>query len=84
MLDPMEEGVALMLDNAGIRYERNATAPDGVHQIDFYLPDSGVWVEVCQFYTERKIAQLGSLDNVILVQGTDAMSFLLRHLQGGK
>jgi len=75
MGDPVEKIVAEALDQAGINYERDKEVMPGSdwsHSIDFYLTDMLLWIEVCQFHTPRKIEQLRSLPNVILIQGIGA------------
>ncbi len=75
MEDPVEKIVADALALAGIQYQRDMEiisdfAP--AHSIDFYLRDFDLWIEVCQFYTPRKLKQLEFLPNAILIQGKDA------------
>ena len=69
--DPCEEIVRQALDDAGIAYNRNVQHLYG-REIDFFLPDHGVLIEVKQFYTARAIEQLRSLPNCILLQGRRA------------
>ncbi len=75
MENPVEKIVADALIMAGISYKQNietVTAEGKSHSIDFYLPNFNLWIEVCQFYTPRKIEQLSTLSNAILIQGKNA------------
>ena len=81
MEDPVEMIVAEALERAGIAYERDRELRPGRHSIDFYLPDTNLWIEVCQFYTARKIEQLARLPDVILIQGRVAAEGFARLVQ---
>lgn len=82
MNDPMEAMVAAALDEAGIRYltGEGGKNPSG---LDFLLPDFGLEIEVKQFHSDRIAAQMARAENVIAVQGKDAVAFLCRLLTGG-
>ncbi len=81
--DPVERQVEHALDRAGLSYERNKEIEPGRYSIDFYLPDLELWIEVCQFYTPRKIEQLSHIDNVILIQGMGAAVAFTKMLEPG-
>ncbi len=81
-MDPIEREVAQALRRAGIDYERNRELEPGRYTIDFYLPKDGLWIEICQFYTSRKIKQLSRLPDVILIQGIGAAAAFARLLNG--
>jgi hypothetical protein len=53
---------------------------DTAERMDFYLPDYDIHIEVCRYYTPRKIDQLARAENVILVQGKKAAVMLARLL----
>ena len=67
MEDPLEKLIATRLKELNIEFRKDERTSSGV--IDFYLPDFGIFIEVCQFYTDRKIRQLEGIENVILIQG---------------
>ena len=71
--DPIEKIIAVALDSAGIRYVLDGDAPKSLtHNLDFYIPDFGIHIEVSAYYTARKIEQLSRADSVIYVQGRAA------------
>ena len=82
MGDPVENIISKALDREGIKYERDVQSPNGRNHIDFYLPDHGLWVEVCQFHSPRKIKQMDRLPNAILVQGIGAAN-IFSDMAGG-
>ena len=79
MKDPVEKVIADGLTELGIEFEDNKDIENS--SIDFYLPDFDLWIEVCQFYTPRKIKQLSCLDDVILIQGLPAAKAFIKLLQ---
>lgn len=85
MTDPVEKIVADALDAAHIRYTRPERAePHVPYQptLDFHLTDLGVYIECCQFYTERKVRQLAGAAEVILIQGRRAAQAFATMLKG--
>jgi len=46
--------------------------PENSGALDFYLPNSRVWIECKRFHADRVVKQLGRHDNVILIQGRQA------------
>ena len=76
--DPIERIVREALEHAGHAYERDKEVESGSRSIDFYLPETDLWIEVCQFYTPRKIAQLSHLPDVVLIQGRGAAEAFAR------
>lgn len=61
MDDPLEVAFAKMLMDAGIEFtrpERDAREPTN---LDFYLPEIGIYVEIKQFHTPRIADQLAQL-----------------------
>lgn len=68
--DPLEAQVALALDCAGIKYEKEK-APS---HLDFYLPKYGIYIEVKSFHTARTNEQLKREHNVIVLQGATAVA----------
>jgi len=76
MEDPVEKIVADALVSANVLYRRDQEVfyptQNRNRSIDFYLPDFDLWIEVCQFYTPRKLEQLAVLQDAILIQGKGA------------
>ena len=75
MEDQVEKIIYEGLDKRRIEYSRNKVT--GGREIDFYLPEFDLWIEVCQFYTPRKIKQLENIPNIILIQGRHAASLFI-------
>lgn len=75
MTDPMEIAIRDALQSADIRF---VTDDDGQNpkSLDFYLPDLDVHIEVKQFHTPRVAEQMARADNVIVAQGSKAVSLL--------
>ena len=74
MPDPLEHIIATALQSAGIAY----TTPDERRDhtgLDFRLAN-GVEIEVKRFHSPRISAQMASADNVIAVQGEQAVRWL--------
>lgn len=72
--DHLESEVADTLENAGIDFIHESESKD--QQLDFYLPNYDVYIEVKQYHSDRILKQLGSKDNVIVLQGKASISFL--------
>ena len=72
MADPLEDAAAALLDELGVRYERD----DNVSGLDFKLLDYPVYVEVKQFHSERIADQMSRVRNVIVIQGTESLEVL--------
>lgn len=74
LTDPLEQLIEDALEVAGVRYVRDVQTegPDGP-SLDFYIPLTETYIEVTRAYTPRKIRQLGSAENVILLQGERAV-----------
>lgn len=77
--DPMEAIVAQALDAAGISYWR-----DGEHGpcLDFRL-GNGVEIEVKRMFSPRIAKQMASAENVIAIQGEQAVRFFAELLHMG-
>lgn len=76
--DPMEVMIEDTLAGRGIPYltERANDA-----ELDFYLPDEAVYIEVKQFHTPRVNGQMAKVDNIIVAQGRKAVALLARLLR---
>jgi hypothetical protein len=72
--DPMERMVAAALTKAGLPYA-DETHPDA-HNLDFFVPERLVHIEVKQFYSERSVRQMERAPFVILAQGRYAVAWL--------
>ena len=74
MSDPVEEIVEIALNDAGIGYVRAERMRD-MPNLDFYLPDHGIYIECKRFSTPRTAEQIEDVNNVILLQGLEAAYF---------
>lgn len=68
--DPVERVIANALDARGIRYVVDGEGD--TKQLDFYVPEWKVYIEVKQFHTDRVAEQMSRADNVIVIQGMQA------------
>lgn len=66
MKDPIEEITANALTAAGVAFE----FPE--NELDFYLPEIGIYIEVKQFHSSRIAEQMSRAPNVIAIQGREA------------
>ena len=72
--DPIERIIEIGLDEGGIPHvgEEDPRALN----LDFYLPDFDVHIEVKQFHTPRISEQMSRASNVIAIQGQTAAKLL--------
>lgn len=72
--DPMEAIIAQALTAAGLGYTRDMGGgnPSG---LDFKLTGNGVEIEVKRFHTSRIADQMARAENVIAIQGEEAVRF---------
>lgn len=68
--DPMELIIADGLHRAGVRFVHESDNKD--QNLDFWLPDSGIYIECKQFPTDRTSAQIAPFSDVIVIQGRAA------------
>lgn len=80
--DPMERLIEEALLDAGVPFTREGQ-PGHQHALDFYLPDSGVFIEVKRFHTDRVGAQMARVPNVIVAQGKPAVEALAAVIRAG-
>ena len=73
--DHLEKKIAEALESAGIEFIHENEIAEQF--LDFYLPAYDVFIEVKQFHAERIGRQMGYADNVIAVQGSKAVDFLI-------
>lgn len=68
--DPVERVVAEALTMAGVAFvdDRDPRAKN----LDFYLPDFDVFIEVKQFHANRIARQMAKVENIIVIQGLSA------------
>jgi hypothetical protein len=73
--DSLEQAVADALNRANVRYvrDRDGAVPEN---LDFYLPDADLFIEVKRFHSERIAAQMSRAPNIIAVQGQAAVEWL--------
>ena len=64
-----ERQIADALEEAAINFHREGRDVD----LDFFLPDYAIYIEVKSFHSPRAIEQLSRHDNVILIQGRTAI-----------
>lgn len=81
-IDPVEREVRSALAIRGVDFveEEDPRAKN----LDFYLPDYDLHIEVKQFHTERSNEQLSRAPNVILIQGMGAASAFATLLNGDR
>jgi hypothetical protein len=70
-IDPMEKIIADALIKAGVVFVTDYGGHNPTN-LDFYLPEHGIHIEVKQFYTPRIADQMSRANNVIAIQGRDA------------
>lgn len=70
--DPLERMVEKALLEAAIDFETDRGG-GGRHNLDFYLPDQGVAIEVKQFHSPRIAEQMSRAPNVIALQGIESV-----------
>lgn len=78
--DPLEQLVADALDSLGIKYEHESepTTLAKVHSLDFYIPGFDIFIEIKRFHTERVTYQISRVENLILLQGEQAVKTFVR------
>lgn len=74
--DPFEIRVENILKKNGIKYIHESERNGIDQRLDFYIPEFDVYIECKQMHSERSISQLGSAENVILIQGDKSILFL--------
>lgn len=79
--DPMERIIADALDDAGISYTTDIGGANPSN-LDFRLAN-GIEIEVKRFHTPRIAEQMARADNVIAVQGEDAIRWVARIIRAG-
>lgn len=70
--DATERLLAEALDRAGIAYVHESERPS--IGLDFYLPDLDLYIEVKRFHSARISKQMSKHENVIVIQGINAVT----------
>jgi len=78
---PLERRIAAALDKAGIEYVRES-APQAAN-LDFYLTQQSVHIEVKAFHSERISRQMARVPYCIAVQGKEAADWLASLIERG-
>lgn len=73
--DPMERLIADALDAAGYAYRTDEGGGNPTN-LDFALTEYGIEIEVKRFHSPRIAEQMSRAENVIAVQGEDAVKFV--------
>lgn len=82
MIDPMEQAVRAALKDAGIKF---VEAPDPrALNLDFFLIQENIHVEVKQFHSDRIAEQMSRAPNVIAIQGMDAARLVAKLLRASR
>ena len=76
--DHLELAVAEILERHNIEFVHESQ--NNGSNIDFYLPDYDVYIEVKQYHSDRVINQLNKRDNIILIQGIGSIKMIERLL----
>jgi hypothetical protein len=72
---PLENQVAEALTKAGVRFVRDS---EESKNLDFYLPDFNIYLEIKGGFTKRIANQCKRDANVIVVQGVKSTEFICR------
>jgi hypothetical protein len=77
--DPLETKIAAALDAAGIKYltEYEGKSPAN---LDFYLPDHDLYLEIKGGHSGRISGQMARHHNVIAIQGVKSVAFVVHLL----
>lgn len=70
--DNLERMVGICLSDRGIKFIHESE-PHLDSILDFYLPEYKIHIEVKRYHSERAIRQLAAHENVILLQGLQAV-----------
>jgi hypothetical protein len=80
--DHLEKKVAEALDEVGIDFIHESENKEQI--LDFYLPLFNVFIEIKQYHTDRISKQMASKENIIAVQGSKSVDFLIFLLLNSK
>jgi hypothetical protein len=77
MTDPLENGMVALLTEAGIRFTRPDQDATDPANLDFFLPDFSLYIEVKQFHSHRIAEQLSKVPerkSAIVLVGPNAIA----------
>ncbi|MCY1374892.1 hypothetical protein D9M68_551420 [compost metagenome] len=72
--DFLEQSVADILAFHKIKFIHESE--NNKSNLDFYLPDFDVYIEVKQYHSDRVLKQLSGKEDIILIQGKKSISML--------
>lgn len=78
--DPLEQMVERALIRAGIPFESDRDGK-GRYNLDFYLPEQDVSIEVKRYHTPRISEQMSRATNIIALQGEASVRFFCDQLE---
>lgn len=78
--DPLEKAIEIALIEAGIRYHTETDAKNGKN-LDFFLPDLDIYLEVKSGHTDRIAEQMSRHPNVIAIQGGKSTRWIAALIQ---
>lgn len=81
-VDPCEFLIRNALAIAGYDFQENVKVDD--RQIDFYIPDLDLYIEVKQYHSDRISSQMSKVQNIIAVQGLAACQQFAEILKKGR
>jgi hypothetical protein len=73
----LETKIADALTSAGIKFITEQPPAN----LDFYLPEFDIYIEVKAFHSDRIAEQMSRVGNVIAVQGVEAAKFLAKIIE---
>lgn len=75
--DPVEQVIAEALRDNSIEFLHDSQG--GTMNLDFYLPDQGIYIECKRFHSQRIDEQMSRVKNIIAIQGMAAAEFFSQH-----
>jgi hypothetical protein len=84
MTDPLELKFEAWLIGQGVKYNRPERLHSDPTQLDFYLPDFDLYVEIKRFHTPRLTNQLAlvpSTSNAMVLMGNKAIDAFINLIQ---
>lgn len=78
--DPLEQYIADSLTRAGISFIHETQDHEATLNLDFFLPEHGVYLEIKGGHTSRISKQMSRAFNVIAIQGVKSVDFICKLL----
>lgn len=78
--DPLEQMIAVALDNAGIKYFTDYEGKSPAN-LDFFLPDLDIYLEIKSGHSKRISKQMTRHQNIIAIQGQKSVGFVVDMLK---